>query len=108
MAKIGLFRLFINFLILGCTSFGGPIAHLGYFRERFVSRLKILDEAHYLQLVSFCQLLPVPTSSQVSMLIGFTTNGLVGAIVAFVLLQYWKVPMWLLVIAGVIAGQVLT
>ena len=53
------------FLKLGLTSFGGPIAHLGYFREEFVNRRKWLDEKAFADLVALCQFLPGPASSQV-------------------------------------------
>jgi chromate transporter len=77
-------RVFAVFLGLGLTSFGGPIAHLGYFREAFVSRLKWLDERAYAELVALCQILPGPASSQVGFAIGLTQAGLGGALAAFV------------------------
>jgi chromate transporter len=52
------------FLKLGCLSFGGPVAHLGYLREEFVNRRKWLDDAEYADLVALCQFLPGPASSQ--------------------------------------------
>lgn len=55
---------------LGLTSFGGPIAHLGYFHEEYVSRKKWIDEQSYADLVALCQFLPGPASSQVSIAIG--------------------------------------
>jgi len=57
---------FLLFLRLGLTSFGGPIAHLGYFRQEFVERRKWLTEEAFVDLVALCQFLPGPTSSQVS------------------------------------------
>ena len=54
------------FLRLGVTSFGGPVAHLGYFRAEFVTRRKWLDEAAYADIVALCQFLPGPASSQTS------------------------------------------
>jgi chromate transporter len=60
---------------LGLTSFGGPIAHLGYFREEYVNRRKWLDEKTYADLVALCQFLPGPASSQVGMGIGFMREG---------------------------------
>ena len=57
-------------LRLGLTSFGGPIAHLGYFREEYVERRRWLDEAAYADLVALCQFLPGPASSQVGIAIG--------------------------------------
>lgn len=58
-------EVFRAFLKLGLTSFGGPIAHLGYFRDELVVRRKWLDETAYADLVALCQFLPGPASSQV-------------------------------------------
>jgi chromate transporter len=69
---------------LGLTSFGGPIAHLGYFREEYVNRRKWLDEKTYADLVALCQFLPGPASSQVGMGIGFIRAGFWGAIAAWI------------------------
>jgi len=68
---------------LGLTSFGGPIAHLGYFREEYVNRRKWLDEKTYADLVALCQFLPGPASSQVGMGIGFMRAGFWGAMAAW-------------------------
>jgi len=68
---------------LGLTSFGGPIAHLGYFREEYVVRRRWLDEAHYADLVALCQFLPGPASSQVSIAIGILRAGLLGGLAAW-------------------------
>ncbi|WP_454253453.1 chromate efflux transporter [Pseudomonas sp. Marseille-Q7302] len=68
--KDSAWQVFLIFLRLGCTSFGGPIAHLGYFRQAFVVRRRWLDEPAYAELVALCQLLPGPTSSQVGMALG--------------------------------------
>ena len=68
---------------LGLTSFGGPIAHLGYFREEYVARRKWLDEAAYVDLVALCQFLPGPASSQVGIAIGITRAGLLGGLAAW-------------------------
>jgi chromate transporter len=68
---------------LGLTSFGGPIAHLGYFHEEYVKRRKWLDEKSYVDLVALCQFLPGPASSQVSIAIGITRAGLPGALAAW-------------------------
>jgi chromate transporter len=68
---------------LGLTSFGGPIAHLGYFREEYVRRRKWLDEDAYADLVALCQFLPGPTSSQVGIAIGILRAGLPGAIASW-------------------------
>lgn len=75
--------VFREFLRLGLTSFGGPVAHIGYFRDRFVGRLRWLDEAAFADLVALCQFLPGPASSQVGMAIGLEKAGLRGALAAF-------------------------
>lgn len=75
--------VFLTFLRLGSTSFGGPIAHLGYFRREFVERRRWLDEPTYAALVAFCSVLPGPTSSQVGMLVGWTRAGGWGAFLAW-------------------------
>jgi chromate transporter len=72
------------FLRLGCLSFGGPIAHLGYLRAEFVERRRWLDDAHYGDLVALCQFLPGPASSQVVFALGMQRAGLLGALVASV------------------------
>lgn len=76
-------EVFLVFLRLGLTSFGGPIAHLGYFREEFVARRKWLDERAYADLVALCQFLPGPASSQVGMAIGLSRAGYAGALAAW-------------------------
>lgn len=75
--------VFWVFLRLGLTSFGGPIAHLGYFHEAFVVRRKWLQEAAYADLVALCQFLPGPASSQVGMALGFSRAGYLGALAAW-------------------------
>ncbi len=79
-----LLEVFLQFLLLGSSSFGGPIAHLGYFHERFVQREHWLTEAAYADLVALSQLLPGPSSSQVGMGLGFLRAGWMGGIVAWV------------------------
>lgn len=71
-------------LRLGLTSFGGPIAHLGYFREEYVVRRKWLDEKTYADLVALCQFLPGPASSQVGIAIGMIRAGFWGGIVSWI------------------------
>jgi len=71
------------FLRLGLTSFGGPVAHLGYFRDEFVERRRWLDEAAYADIVALCQFLPGPASSQVGISIGLLHSGLLGALCAW-------------------------
>src|SRR5215510_1770853 len=68
---------------LGLTSFGGPVAHLGYFREEYVRRRKWLSEDAYADLVALCQFLPGPTSSQVGVAVGILRAGLPGALAAW-------------------------
>jgi len=81
--KDSAWQVFLIFLRLGCTSFGGPIAHLGYFRQAFVTRRQWLDEAAYAELVALCQLLPGPTSSQVGMALGLGRAGGWGLLAAW-------------------------
>ena len=71
------------FLRLGLTSFGGPIAHLGYFRDELVTRRRWLDDAAYADLVALCQFLPGPASSQVGFALGMMRAGWPGALAAF-------------------------
>lgn len=75
--------VFLIFLKLGLTSFGGPVAHLGYFREEFVSRRRWLSEHSYADLVALCQFLPGPASSQVGMALGLSRAGYAGALSAW-------------------------
>ncbi|TCO71944.1 chromate efflux transporter [Rhodovulum euryhalinum] len=76
-------EVFAAFLKLGLTSFGGPIAHLGYFRDEFVTRRRWLDDAAYADLVALCQFLPGPASSQVGFALGLMRAGWRGALAAF-------------------------
>src|SRR5216684_3046175 len=71
------------FLRLGVTSFGGPVAHLGYFRTEFVERRKWLDEHTYADIVALWQFLPGPTSSQVGITLGIMRAGMLGAVAAW-------------------------
>jgi chromate transporter len=77
-------EVFAASLRLGLTSFGGPIAHLGYFREAYVVRRQWLDERAYADLVALCQFLPGPASSQVGIGIGLSRAGYAGAVAAWV------------------------
>jgi chromate transporter len=70
-------------LRLGLTSFGGPVAHIGYFREEYVNRRKWLDENAFVDLVALCQFLPGPASSQVGIAVGITRRGLLGGLAAW-------------------------
>ncbi|OCJ62070.1 chromate transporter [Agrobacterium tumefaciens] len=76
-------EVFTAFLKLGVTSFGGPIAHLGYFRDELVVRRKWIDEAGYADLVALCQFLPGPASSQVGFALGLLRAGPLGALAAW-------------------------
>ncbi len=78
-----LLEVFLQFFALGCTSFGGPVAHLGYFHERFVLRERWLTADAYTELVALCQLLPGPSSSQVGMGIGLIRAGWLGGLAAW-------------------------
>ena len=75
--------VFLVFLRLGLTSFGGPIAHLGYFHEEFVTRRRWLSESSYADLVALCQFLPGPASSQVGIALGLSRAGYLGAVAAW-------------------------
>ena len=79
-----LIAIFRQFFLLGCMSFGGPAAHLGYFKRHFVDSLNWLTNTRYAQLISLSQALPGPGSSQVSFAIGVERAGVLGGIAAFV------------------------
>lgn len=76
-------EVLLVFLRLGLTSFGGPIAHLGYFREEFVARRNWLSDKTYSDLVALCQFLPGPASSQVGIALGISRAGLSGGLAAW-------------------------
>jgi len=80
---ISAWAIFLIFLRLGFTSFGGPIAHLGYFQHEFVTRRRWLSERSYADLVALCQFLPGPASSQVGMALGLSRAGFAGALAAW-------------------------
>ncbi len=82
-ARLDAWTIFLVFLRLGLTSFGGPIAHLGYFRDEFVQRRRWLDERSYVDLVALCQFLPGPASSQVGLAIGLLRGGYRGSLAAW-------------------------
>ncbi|MCA0934753.1 chromate efflux transporter [Vibrio alginolyticus] len=79
-----MFAIFKTFFWLGWFSFGGPAAHIGYFRQTFVEKLKWLDDSEYAQIVALSQFLPGPGSSQVGFALGYKRGGLGGACAAFV------------------------
>ncbi|QJT16459.1 chromate efflux transporter [Aeromonas sp. 1805] len=96
-------QVFIQFLWLGCVSFGGPAAHIGYFQRTFVERLGWLTQAEFAQLLALCQLLPGPASSQLGFAIGRQRAGLGGALAAF---AGFTLPSFLLLLAAAIGlGQ---
>lgn len=76
-------EVFLTFLKLGVTSFGGPIAHIGYYREEIVVRRRWVDDATYTDLVALCQFLPGPASSQVGFSLGLIRAGYWGALAAW-------------------------
>jgi len=82
--KSSIATVFLTFLRLGLTSFGGPVAHIGYFHDEFVKRRKWLDERAYADLVALCQFLPGPASSQVGIGVGLSRAGLPGAVAAWI------------------------
>src|SRR6201996_2242843 len=82
-AKCGALQVLVIFLKLGLTCFGGPIAHIGYFRDEFVVRRRWIDEHVYADLVGLCQFLPGPASSQVGFSIGLMCAGYRGALAAW-------------------------
>ncbi|HNZ91902.1 MAG TPA: chromate transporter, partial [Acidovorax sp.] len=83
LARTGAWQVFWIFVRLGLTSFGGPVAHLGYFRDEFVQRRQWLTERSYADLVALCQFLPGPASSQVGMALGLMRAGMPGALAAW-------------------------
>lgn len=98
-------EVFAAFLKLGLTAFGGPVAHLGYFREEFVVRRRWLDEAAYADLVALCQFLPGPASSQVGLALGLMRGGLAGALAAW---TAFTLPSALLMVLAALGVAALT
>jgi chromate transporter len=91
-----IWEIFWRFLLLGCISFGGPAAHIGYFQHTFVQKLAWLSNDAYAKLISLSQILPGPGSSQVGFAIGLQKAGLMGGLAAFIgftlpssILMYW-------------------
>lgn len=82
-ARAPLLEVLLVFFRLGLTSFGGPVAHLGYFRAEFVERRQWLTEAAYVDIVALCQFLPGPASSQVAVTLGILRAGIPGALAAW-------------------------
>lgn len=79
----GQWQIFRDFLRLGCHSFGGPVAHIGYFQREFVARRKLVGEEDFAGLVALCHFLPGPSSSQLGMAIGYRRGGVPGSVSAF-------------------------
>lgn len=94
--------IFLVFLKLGLTSFGGPIAHLGYFRAEFVGRRRWLEESAYAELVALAQFLPGPSSSQVGMSIGLLRGGVAGMFAAWFA---FTMPSVILLVGFALAAQ---
>ena len=82
-SRLKLLNVFLISLRLGVTSFGGPVAHIGYFREEYVGRRKWLDDKSFTDLVALCQLLPGPASSQLGIAIGTLRAGKLGGAMAW-------------------------
>lgn len=101
-------EVFLAFLRLGLTSFGGPVAHLGYFRDDLVVRRRWMDDRAYADLVALCQFLPGPASSQVGFAMGLQRAGVLGALAAF---TAFTLPSAVLLVAfaggaGLIGGSI--
>ena len=79
----GVLEVFLVFLRLGCTSFGGPVAHLGYYRAELVAKRRWLSEATFADIVALCQFMPGPASSQTGMAIGLLRGGPLGMVAAW-------------------------
>jgi len=92
------------FTKLGLTSFGGPIAHLGYFRTEFVERRQWLNDAAFADLIALCQFLPGPASSQVVFAIGMLRGGLIGGMIASVCFTMPSVILMIAFAYGVAGG----
>ena len=97
--------VFLQFLWLGCISFGGPAAHIGYFQRTFVQRLGWLSQAEFARQLALCQLLPGPASSQLGFAIGRQHAGLGGALAAFI---GFTLPSFLLLFTAAIGLAQLT
>ncbi len=83
MPKSPLLEIFLVFLRLGCTSFGGPVAHLGYFQNELVQRRRWIGNGAYADVVALCQFLPGPASSQVCFVLGYLRSGLLGGLLGW-------------------------
>jgi chromate transporter len=99
--------IFLIFVRLGLTSFGGPVAHLAFFRDEFVNRRRWLDERAYADLVALCQFLPGPASSQVGMALGLSRAGYWGALAAWAGFTLPSALAMMALAAGLIHGGAL-
>src|SRR5699024_7900155 len=81
--KNSLLEIFLTSLKLGLTSFGGPVAHLAYFKDEYIDRKKWLDDKTYADIIAVCQFLPGPASSQVGISIGILRGGFWGGILSW-------------------------
>ncbi|WP_067516221.1 chromate efflux transporter [Endozoicomonas ascidiicola] len=97
-----LLNIFWQFFLLGWTSFGGPAAHLGYFRTNFVEKKKWLTDVEYSQLIALSQFLPGPGSSQVGFALGYQRAGLLGGLAAFV---GFTLPSFAILLAVAMSSQ---
>ncbi len=104
-APTNAWQVFVIFLRLGLTSFGGPVAHLGYFRNEFVQRRQWLSDRSYADLVALCQFLPGPASSQVGMAVGLLRAGLPGALAAWLGFTLPSALVLALLGVGLASGQ---
>jgi chromate transporter len=102
--RVGAGTILAAFLRLGCTSFGGPIAHLGYFRDEFVTRRHWLEEANFAEIIAVAQTLPGPASSQVGFTIGLIKGGWPGALAAW---AGFTLPSAALLVAFAFANRLL-
>ncbi|MGO2169080.1 chromate efflux transporter [Pseudoalteromonas sp.] len=98
-----LLAIFKQFFLLGCISFGGPAAHLGYFKRHFVDNLQWLSTSRYAQLISLSQAMPGPGSSQVSFAIGVERSGVLGGFAAF--LGFTTPSLLIMLLLAVSASQ---
>lgn len=97
-----MFTIFKTFFLLGWISFGGPAAHIGYFRNTFVEKLKWIEDKEYAQIVALSQFLPGPGSSQVGFALGYHRGGLLGGCAAF---AGFTLPSVLIMVALAIASS---
>lgn len=95
--------IFSEFFKLGCMSFGGPAAHMGYFHRRFVDETRWIEARDYAELMALCQFLPGPASSQMGMAIGYRRAGVAGSLVAF--LGFTLPSAVLMLVAGLWLAQ---